>query len=333
LVIALFALGMTAAIGVPALIYHWANGITFGSVAVSSAAFAFALLAIPRRKARLTAAVLLALDGTWAVARIARPGAEGLQVCEDGACDGRGHFWQRVPDEREAARFGLYLSRLTGTMVGREADRFDALLDSEYARLPEAWRGLPNALLLQQGQRLQWVPPGATKLPCIVFLHGFGGEVTLYLNAMVSSELGQKYIIVAPVLDNAGGWWSDRGIALVRHTLETLPEQADGRVVLVGLSNGSIGATRMLFEPRIRSRISGAMLISGIGEVPTGSRLDGAAVYVVSGTQDPRFKYAWVEERAQALRSAGADVVLKSFDADHFLILTHAREWTTLLRY
>jgi predicted esterase len=330
----LVALGALGVVGTLAVIYHWANGITPGSVALSSLAFvcAFALVGIGRsglrKKANLAIAVLLTGQVAWVVARIARAGGQGLQVCQAGTCDGRGQLWQRVPDERETARFGLYLSRLTGTMRGAEARHFDVLLDDRYPKLPDEWRGLPNALLLGRGQRLQWVPPGVTKAPCIVFLHGFGGELSLYLHAITSSELG-RFVVVAPVLDNFGIWWSARGMDLVSETLDTLPPEADrSNVILVGLSNGGIGVSAMLAQPNIRSRIAGAVLLSGAGRVHTAARLDGVHLLAISGKNDPRFPSDYVEKQAVALRAAGADVELLSLDADHFLILTHAAEWS-----
>lgn len=331
---ALAALGFLGAI---ASVYHWANGVTPGALALSSLAFACALALVAlgrsaaRRPARIAIAVILTVDAAWAASRITRPSAgAGPLVCEArGACDRRGRAWQRVIDEHESARFGLYLSMLAGSMRGAEAKRFEQLLDSEYARLPESWRGLPNALLLRRDQRLQWLPEGKTQVPCLVFLHGFGGQLSLYLHGMVGSELGREVGIVAPVLDNFGIWWSAKGMDLVSRTLDDLPEQCDTkRVVLVGVSNGAIGASAMLAQPKIRSRLAATVLLSGAGSVNKDAALEGARVLAIAGRNDPRIPLDYIERQAVTLRAAGADVEVVDLEADHFLLLTHAAEWT-----
>jgi predicted esterase len=311
-------------------IYLWANGLTAGALALCCLVLSVALLVSKRRTVRLTSAALFAISATWGLWRMVRPGGDGLQICDAGACDGRGHFWQRIPDEREGARFGLYVSRLAGIMRGGEARHFDTLLDTEYARLPATWSGLPNALLLLPGQRLEWRPPEhAQKLPCLIFLHGFGGELTPYLHAMVESKLGQQFVIEAPVLDPLGQWWGERGRRVLLRTLDALPPEVDrSRVYLLGLSNGGVAATDFMQDARLRPRFRGFVLISGIGDPHAEARLDGVRVLALSGRNDPRFPFGYVQQSAAALRAAGAEVELVGLDADHFLILTHASEWT-----
>jgi predicted esterase len=336
--------GVLLALGgaITAAIYLWANGLTAGALVLSTLPLLGALAALGgtrpsmRRRALLAALLLVAVDLAWTAARIARPGGEGLRVCVDTECGGRGAFWQRVPDEREAARAGLYVSRLAGVVSEREFHAFDRVLDDEYARLPDAWRGLPNALLMRSSpariESHRWVPPLAAgdKAPCIVFLHGFGGALTPYLRAMVESEIGKRFVIVAPALDNQGVWSSERGLAVLERLVSELPSEVDrSRVYLVGLSNGSIAATTVLSRPELMARFKGAVLISGVGPVDDHAAITRSRVLMLAGTRDARFPYAWVTRQADALRSAGADVELAGLDADHYLILTHAQEWTT----
>ena len=275
--------GVLLAIGsaITAAIYLWANGLTAGTLVLSTLPLLGALAVLSgtrasmRRRALGCALLLVVVDLAWTSARIARPGGEGLRVCVDTECGGRGAFWQRVPDEREAARAGLYVSRPSGVVGEREFRAFDVVLDAEYARLPDAWRGLPNALLMRSSpsriESHRWVPPLAAgdKAPCIVFLHGFGGALTPYLRAMVESELGKRFVILAPALDNQGVWSSERGLAVVERLVsDQLPAEVDReRAYLVGLSNGSIGATAVLSRPELMARFKGAALISGVGAV------------------------------------------------------------------
>lgn len=322
-----------------AAIYCWANGMTAGALVLSTLPVLgtlglFAKRASLRRRALSCSGLLVAIDLVWVGARIVRPGGEGLRVCVNAQCDGRGAFWQRVPDEREAARAGLYVSALGGGVRGAEFRAFDALLDAEYARLPKTWRGLPNALLMHSSlsriESHQWVPPSARKVPCIVFLHGFGGALTAYLRAIVESDIGKRFVVVAPALDNAGVWSDQRGLDVVeRLVVDQLPPEVDrSHVYLVGLSNGSVGATAMLLRPRLRALFKGAVLVSGVGEVDPRIAIDGTRVLLIAGVRDPIFPYDWEKHQAEALRTAGAQVDLTGLDADHYLILTHAPEWT-----
>jgi len=326
-----------------ASVYAWANGLTAGALVLASLPVlgGLALRALRcgslHRRALLVFGVIVALDLAWTASRAARASAEGPQVCVNARCDGRGALWQRVPDEREAARAGLYLSSLGGGLSGDEFRAFDALLDVEYARLASEWRGLPNALLMSSSlsriESHRWLPravaPAPSRAPCLVFLHGFGGALTLYLRAIAESPIGQRFVVAAPVLDNEGAWNTPRGLAVLDRFVEQLPDVVDrSQIYLVGLSNGAVGATDVLRHPELRGRFRGIVLISGIAAVdPHGVVADGR-VLVLAGARDPRFPPAWVGQQVRALRSVGAAVEVAELDADHYLILTHAPQWT-----
>ena len=48
----------------------------------------------------------------------------------------------------------------------------------------------------------------------------------------------------------------------------------------------------------------------------------------IAGSTDPRMPLSRLERQVANLRAAGANVEFQSLDADHFLILTRAPEWT-----
>ena len=333
----------TTLIGIPAtfitIVYASANGMTGGSVALAAATvlvfmFAVAMLSSRWRRVALVMAGLACLVGiSYSALRLKRVApAPRMQICVNSLCEGRGPWLARVPPEHEAARAGLYLSGVAGLMGGAEFDAFDRLLDREYARLDGDWVGLPNALLLRSSSGRIWyyrhVPETEGRHPCIVFLHGFGGQLTPYLRVIAESELGRDFVVLAPVLDVSGRWWTSSGMEVVERLLrDHLPDEVDpSRVFLVGLSNGGVGATAIATDARTRGLFRGAVLVSGIG-VARGDA-GGMPFLVISGSVDPRFDPTGVTELTGRLERAGADVTSEWYDADHFLMLTHAPQWT-----
>jgi predicted esterase len=235
-----------------------------------------------------------------------------------------------VPDEGEAALAGLGLAGALGFIGGAERASLDALLRREYAALAASPRfaGLPAAPLVRaagHARYLQWIPPGRDRAPCLVFLHGFGGQLTVYLRSLIESGLGDDFVVLAPFFEASGRWWSAEGEAIVRDLVERrLPAAADpGQVYLVGLSNGAIGAARLLQRPGLRGLFRGGVLLSG-SAAPAAAELRGLELLILAGSDDPRFPIEGVRRDAAELEARGAEVALEALPADHFLILSHA---------
>lgn len=323
-----------------AAVYTLANGLAPGALVLCSLPLLalLALVATRKRGALALFGLLFVLDLAWVIARATRAPAEGVQVCVETACDGRGAFWQRVPDEHEAARAGLQLSILSGAVHEPESSTLAALFDHEYERVPQSWYGLPNALLMgstpERIESQRWIPAfRGGKLPCLVFLHGFGGSLTLYLRSIVQSDIGKQLVVIAPALDNRGAWFEADGLAVLEHLLTQLPPEVDrSRVYLAGLSNGGIGVSAVLRRASLRVHFRGVVFLSGIGGAQHSQEAEGppsqVPALVFSGTRDQRFEPAWVAAQVDALRSEGAKVEHVELDADHGLALTHATEWT-----
>lgn len=311
-----------------ALLVLEANGLT----ATTLAAFllpAICMCGALRQRRALLINVLAGI--AFVIVQLLRPGSSEVSACLNSACSARGALWQRVIDEREATRAGLMLSAHLGAMRGKELRAFDALIDREWRAMPEEWRGLPNPLLMhstpEQVESLRVRAKGTGKRPCILFLHGFGGLLSLYVHAIAEGTRGE-FDVVAPALDPLGGWWTERGLAVIEATLNTLPADVE-RVYLVGLSNGGIGATEVLQHPKLAQRFDGVVLVSGVGDVSELSAAPPTKVLLVSGSEDPRFTGTWVAQQVRTLREAGAEVTWASWPADHFLLLTHSKEWTS----
>jgi predicted esterase len=257
-----------------------------------------------------------------------------VQFCENSRCVGKVGVLARVVGERETAMAGLYLSSARGDLSDDESGDLKTILEESYDNLDgdERFSGKPNALLVRSDddevRYLQWVP-GEGSWPCIVFLHGFGGMMTPYFRALVESELGQKAILLAPILDNTGAWWEEKGISLVKKLVEdNLPPGADRtRVYLMGLSNGAVGATVAGTVPELATRLRGFVLVSGIALLESDEPVH-SDFLVLQGLDDVRFDSGYIDEGVERLRTLGANVEYETFVSNHFMLLKKSAEVT-----
>jgi predicted esterase len=334
------------------VVFLRANGVTVSAAALASlpALVALLFIALPaspprlRRPLGVAAAIILLLDCIYIAARL-RPVAVSeptVRFCEEGDCAATPPLASLLVGEGETALAGLYLSSSLGLIRGVEMDALEQILRAGYGDLASSPRfaGLPNAPLIQSDRGatryLQWIPPGREKSPCLVFLHGFGGQLSLYMAALAGSELGSRFAIIAPFLDNTGRWWTPEGEAVVRDLVEHhLPSTVDReRVFLVGLSNGAVGATALAYSPATatkgatRGLFRGAILLSGVGNVPRGERAP-ADFLIITGAADPRFPIDAVRQGADAIRHGGAKVELHVIEGDHFVVLSRTGDVAT----
>jgi hypothetical protein len=331
-------------IGVAVWLYWRANGPTVAGLALSSP-LAFELLAITwllrprlRRGWALLVAALLLADAAWVVHRlwVTRPG-DGVRFCANGRCPATPPLLARIPPEEETALAGAVLTRLQGLLSEVEEAEIATLLPRVYGS--RRYPNLPNTLLLRSDRDtvryLQWVPPGSHapgSLPCLLFLHGYGGLLEPYLELLLGQGLGDEVVILAPALDNRGGWWEPRGVqvALELRTRYLPPEVDPGRVWLAGLSNGAVGATAIATDPALGPSFRGAILISGIGRSP-------AAPYptpmlVIHGRDDPRFSLDGVRRQVATLGQRGVPVALRVLPGTHLVLLSNPRLVTAAIR-
>jgi predicted esterase len=314
-------------LGVCALVFE-ANGGSVTTLASFTLPALCVTLALGRRAAT---AVVVTIGVGFIASRFGHTPPTAVQACVEARCSSGSAWWQRLVDEREATRAGLYLSGHLGSMGGAEFKRFDALIDAQWKSAPPAWRNGPNPLLMSSSpsrvESLRFSAAGPRKRPAIVFLHGFGGLLSLYVRAVVDGTHGE-FDVIAPALDPLGAWWTERGQAVIAHTLDTLPPEVDrSRVYLIGLSNGGIGASEVLLHAELARRFAGVVLLSGAGRLETLEQAPPTRVLMLSGTRDWRFQGDWVAEQHAQLEALGADVTWKTFEADHFLLLTHTAAW------
>jgi predicted esterase len=105
---------------------------------------------------------------------------------------------------------------------------------------------------------------------------------------------------------------------------------AADKVVAVGYSNGAnIAASMLLLRPEILSAaILFRAMVPLIPEMPP--NLSAVRVWIGAGTHDPIIPTSETKRLAELLRSAGADITVRFFQASHALTpddIDAAREW------
>jgi predicted esterase len=313
-----------------------ANGVTLSCLSLTGLLVAIGLIGFVKRPAmaRWRALWWLAVAGclvgvvAFIVVRLwSVPSPQAFRFVEGGRRDASPPWLSRIADERETVLMGLQVSNLFGMIRGREMEHLEILLERAYSPEFEPW---PNAALINAlpslPRHLEHVPAGSSR-PCLVFLHGFGGQLTAYLRVL-DLALGDRYVIVAPFLDFTGAFWTPRGKAAVRTLVaEHLPPEVDPeRVFLVGLSNGAIGTTALMQDPDVARYFRGFILVSGSGEVVRHELQ--SDVLMIMGSEDPRFPLAYNQGVAERLRASGAQVETSILAADHFIWLSHSRQMT-----
>lgn len=170
---------------------------------------------------------------------------------------------------------------------------------------------------------------GNEKVPCLVFLHGLGGNVKACL--WVLSRLSKKSgcAVIAPTF-GMGNWDKPGGaefvVDVVREAIATLPLDPE-RVFLMGYSNGAMGVTRAAI--RDPALFMGLIYLSPITEddlfsMDAFSRQSrGRRILFLHGGRDNRIPRSFVEGTAGFLKRIGCRVQLKIYDEDdHFMLFS-----------
>jgi pimeloyl-ACP methyl ester carboxylesterase len=145
----------------------------------------------------------------------------------------------------------------------------------------------------------------------VLFLHGYGGNFTLQCWMIAQAARRAGAATFCPSTRLAGDWWSAPGPAIVRGSMRRLRAPGFDRIVLAGLSNGGVGASRI--APALGDGIVGLLLVSGAApEVPRPT----VPTLVLEGSRDTMMS-PWVV-RHYAERTGATYVEL---DGTHFLLI------------
>lgn len=167
------------------------------------------------------------------------------------------------------------------------------------------------------------------RLPCLVFLHGMGGNIKPYFWMLSRLSERRKCIIIAPTFGM--GFWEKEGSAqfvvnVTREAIATLPTDAN-RVFLMGYSQGAVGVTRAaVLTPGL---YRGLVYVSPIteddlfGTPEFASQKNDLRLLFLHGRDDLRIPCNFVEGTARILRQTGYDVRIQVYeDEDHYAILS-----------
>ncbi|WP_236516317.1 alpha/beta fold hydrolase [Sandaracinus amylolyticus] len=228
----------------------------------------------------------------------------------------------RLFSERDVSLVGVRLMRVTRGVSGRELEAFDVA--SVYDAI-EASDGtvtstpfVSTVLGEQRASRFDaFVHEESARW--VVFLHGYGGSFASYCWVVAHAAERAGWSTVCPATSFSEHWESGHGPAIARRTLDFVRARGGDTIVLAGLSNGGVGASRLARE----LEIDGLVLISGLDDhtmpiaIPT---------LVWHGTHDERFPIdlsrAWAER-------AGAQMI--EVDGDHFALIEQREDFSGAL--
>ena len=170
------------------------------------------------------------------------------------------------------------------------------------------------------------------RLPCLIFLHGMGGNVKAYLWLFSRLAREDKCIVIVPTF-GIGNWDNPDGAAMVvavtREAIETLPIDPH-RIFLMGYSNGAMGVTRAaILSPGL---FQGLIYLSPVTEDEFFSKKEFLArardrnILFLHGGRDEQVPRNIVEGTVALLKQRVSDVRLKVYaNEGHWLLLSQPR--------
>jgi len=239
-------------------------------------------------------------------------------------------FVDRIVDEQDVAVAGTRVLVASG-MLRDDATELPSAMRAAYARMHASEGDSPSPVLatylgMQTPSEfdLLVVVPESEPRPreALVFLHGFAGNFALpcWQAARAVAPLG--VMTVCPSTRWTGDWWSAAGEATLRRTLDALHARGVLRVVLAGLSNGGIGASRL--APKMRGAFVGLVLVSGVA---SDAGPPGVPTLVLHGRKDTMAGFG---DATRYASRTGARLV--ALDAAHFAMLVRSSESDAALR-
>ncbi len=251
--------------------------------------------------------------------------------------------WNVIP-ESDQLRVGLCLLPLGEPSVPwTEAARMQSLVlptydemdwDADFHPLGSVM-GIAYRDLFHLGRRTghyYLVLPEATggrRIPCLVFLHGLGGNVKACLWVLSKLSRQSNCAVIAPTFgfgnwDKAGG--AELAVDVVHEALATLPLDPK-RLYLMGYSNGAMGVTRAAIkEPGL---FRGLIYLSPVTEDELFSTKEflthvrDRKILFLHGGREERIPRAFVEGTVASLKRLGCNVRLKVYDdEDHWLLFS-----------
>jgi predicted peptidase len=157
----------------------------------------------------------------------------------------------------------------------------------------------------------------SAKLPVVLCLHGAGGN-TAAANILAGAEMQKKYpcVVMAPGCDNRETRWVEAPFGRGRNARAVLPELLEAldsvvketsadpaRIYVTGQSMGGIGTWGLIAKHP--ERFAAAVPICGIWSPEDAAKMNGVAIWVFHGDQDPTVPVSGSRDMIAALKKAG----------------------------
>jgi predicted esterase len=170
------------------------------------------------------------------------------------------------------------------------------------------------------------------RLPCLIFLHGMGGNAKAYIWLLSRLARERKCVVIVPTF-GLGNWDNPDGAAMVvaiaREAIKTLPIDPN-RIFLMGYSNGAMGVTRAaILAPDL---FQGLIYLSPVTEDGLFSskqflsRARDRKILFLHGGCDGQIPRTIVEATVASLRQRVSEVRLKVYDDEgHWLLFSQPK--------
>lgn len=247
-------------------------------------------------------------------------GARGETISATGPDGARSsRLLGRILDEQDASVIATHALVSLNLLSDPEVNALPAAMRSGYRRMRATEGDGPSPLvptyagMESPGAFDVIVVDGVTsRRGALIFLHGFAGNFTLPCWQIAQAARRAGLVTFCPSTGWRGEWWTAEGEAILRRTLALVRARGLHQVWLAGLSNGAIGASRLL--PRVRGAFRGMLLVScAASDAPS----PGVPTLVLAGRGDAMCPARIA--RTYATRTGASYVGL---EGGHFVMLT-----------
>jgi predicted esterase len=266
----------------------------------------------------------LAILALTAVTRMGTA-SRGETAAMHAGTDSSARVLDRLIDEEDIAVSGARVLIAIGGLTDPDVRELGPRMKDAYRQMRAEEGDLPSPVVatylgLQApgaSDTLVFEPRPGTNGPAagaVVFLHGFAGSFTLPCWQLARAVARVDLATFCPSVGYRGDWWTADGEATLRRTVAEIRARGIQRIWLAGLSNGGVGASRLL--PRMPHTFEGVILLSGVAPDAAPTNLP---TLVVQGRDDAMMPSPLA--RSYAARAHGRYVEL---DAGHFAMLVRS---------
>jgi pimeloyl-ACP methyl ester carboxylesterase len=232
----------------------------------------------------------------------------------------------RLLPERDVSVTSARAVILAKILPANDTKDLVATLKKSFARMDASENTYPSPIVTTTLQRqkagafdvIEIPAPSADSHSAVLFLHGYGGNFTLQCWAVAQASRKANAATFCPSTRLWGDWWRGDGPQITRDMLAQLKAHGFDRIVLAGLSNGGLGASRM--AQQFQNQIVGLLLISGASPDAAPA---GVPTIAFEGASDTMMSPAIVKEYAENTEASYVEL-----QGTHFLLLEDLDEMT-----